>query len=61
MSSQASDFDYLYTDYTNYTSYTIKPGNLNPGVVEPKDLQTNPAYDAGPTVYSFGIRGIKAT
>jgi len=31
-----------------------------PGVADPKDLQTNPAHVAGPTVYSCGIRGIRA-
>ena len=53
-----------YTDYTPYTRYTINPGkttgNRNPGVADPKNLQTNPAHDAGPTVYSCGIRGIRA-
>ena len=35
-------------------------GKLIHGVTEPKDLQTNPAHNAGPTVYSCGIRGIRA-
>ena len=34
-------------------------GESNPGEADPKDLQTNPAHVAGPTVYSCGIRGIK--
>ena len=34
--------------------------NRNPGVDDPKDLQTNTAHVAGPTVYSCGIRGIMA-
>ena len=41
-----------------------KPGEnhrkLIPGLADPKDLQTNPAHDAGPIVYSCGIRGIRA-
>lgn len=35
-------------------------GIRNPGVDDPKDLQTNLAHVAGPTVYSCGIRGIRA-
>ena len=35
-------------------------GESNPGVADPNNLQTNPAHDAGPTVYSCGIRGIGA-
>ena len=35
-------------------------GESNPGEADPKDLQTNPARVAGPTVYSCGIRGIRA-
>ena len=35
-------------------------GESNPGVADPNNLQTNPAHDAGPTVYSCGIRGIRA-
>lgn len=34
-------------------------GESNPGEADPKDLQTNPAHVAGPTVYSCGIRGDK--
>ena len=34
-------------------------GESNPGAADPKDLQTNPAHVAGPTVYSCGIRGDK--
>lgn len=33
---------------------------LIPGLDDPKNLQTNPAHDAGPTVYSCGMRGIRA-
>ena len=35
-------------------------GESNPGVADPNNLQTNPAHDAGPTVYSCGIRVIRA-
>ena len=53
-----------YADYTPYTRYTIiltkNHEELIPGVADPKDLQTNPAHDAGPTVYFCGIRGIRA-
>lgn len=41
-----------------------KPGEnhrkLIPGLDDPKVLQTNPANVAGPSVYSCGIRGIRA-
>lgn len=30
------------------------------GLDDPENLQTNPANDAGPSVYSCGIRGIRA-
>jgi putative transposase len=32
----------------------------NPGVADPKSIQTNSTHDAGPTVYSCGIRGMRA-
>ena len=31
-----------------------------PGMADPKDLQTNPAHDAGWAVYSCGIREMRA-
>ena len=35
-------------------------GKTNPSVADPKDLQTNPAHNTGPIVYSCGIRGASA-
>ena len=35
-------------------------GKPNPGLADPKDLQTNPAHIADPTVYSCGMRGMRA-
>ena len=35
-------------------------GKTNSSVADPKDLQTNPAHNTGPIVYSCGIRGTSA-
>ena len=50
--------------YMDYMQYKINPGKSmgkrNNVAADPKDSQMNPAQDAGPTVYSCGIRGIRA-